>query len=222
MAYPITRSRREYDGAIIGVRVDTVELPGRSQAEREVVEHRGSVAVVPVDGQNRVLLIQQYRHPAGKFLWELPAGLRDQAGEQPLETAQRELAEETGLRAEHWSTLVDLRPSPGICTETCRVYLATQLQQGERPPGAEDEEHDLNLRWISLPDALAAVFAGSVTNSLAVAGVLAASARLGSSGGPARPADAPWPDDGNASAENSWTASDRLDRGGGEASPPRH
>jgi 8-oxo-dGDP phosphatase len=210
MAYEVTRSQRKYDGAIIGVRVDTVELPGRSQAQREVVEHPDSVAVVAVDGLNRVLLIRQYRHPAGKFLWELPAGLCDQAGEQPLEAARRELAEETGLRAANWSTLVDLRPSPGISTEACRVYLAGEVNQAERPAGAEGEERDLESRWVSLPAALAEVFAGRVTNSLAVAGLLAAGARFGLSGGRARPADAPWPDDGTASAEGGGAAGRRL------------
>jgi ADP-ribose pyrophosphatase len=88
MACEITHSRREYDGAIIGVRVDTAELPSGSQVQREVAEHRDSVAVVAVDRQNRALMIRQYRHPTGKFLWELAAGLCDQAGEQPLKAGR--------------------------------------------------------------------------------------------------------------------------------------
>lgn len=200
MAYETRCSQRAYDGSIISVRVDTVEMPDGSQAQREVVEHPDSVAVVAVDGHNRVLMIRQYRHPAGKFLWELPAGLCDQAGEQPLEAARRELAEETGLRAARWSTLVDLRPSPGISTETCRVYLAGQVGQEDRPAGMQGEERDLESRWVALPDALAEIFAGRVTNGLAVAGLLAAGARFGLSGGRARPADAPWPDEGTAIA----------------------
>jgi hypothetical protein len=83
------RSRPEYDGALVKVRVDTVVQPDGSQAEREVVEHVGSVAVVAIDDQRRVLLIRQYRHPAGQYLWELPAGLCDKPGEPPLGTAQR-------------------------------------------------------------------------------------------------------------------------------------
>jgi 8-oxo-dGDP phosphatase len=86
MAYDVVRSRLEYDGAIVKVRVDTVVQPDGSRTEREVLEHVGSVAVVAVDDQQRVLLIRQYRHPAGKYLWELPAGLCDKPGEPPLGT----------------------------------------------------------------------------------------------------------------------------------------
>jgi ADP-ribose pyrophosphatase len=99
MAYEVVRSRQEYDGALAKVRVDTVVQPDGSQAEREVVEHVGSVAVVVVDDRQRVLLIRQYHHPAGQYLWELPAGLRDRSGEPPLGAAQRKLAEEAQLRA---------------------------------------------------------------------------------------------------------------------------
>jgi 8-oxo-dGTP pyrophosphatase MutT (NUDIX family) len=99
MGYEVVRSRPEYDGALVKVRVDTVVQPDGSQAEREVVEHVGSVAIVAIDDQQRVLLIRQYRHPAGQYLWELPAGLCDKPGEPPLGTAQRELAEEAQLRA---------------------------------------------------------------------------------------------------------------------------
>jgi ADP-ribose pyrophosphatase len=194
MTYEVAQSRRVYDGSIIRVRVDTVEMPGGSRADREVVEHADSVAVVAVDDRNRVLMIRQYRHPAGQYLWELPAGLRDQPGEPPLETARRELAEETGLAAGRWSTLVDLRPSPGMSTETVRVYLAAQLRAGDRSGDPAAEERDLETRWIPLAQALAEVFAGRITNGLAVTGLLAAGARFGLTGGRSRPADDPWPD----------------------------
>jgi len=132
MAYEVVRRRLEYDGALVRVRVDTVVQPDGSRAEREVAEHADSVAIVAVDDRQRVLLIRQYRHPAGQYLWELPAGLCDKPGEPPLGTAQRELAEEARLRAAVWRTLVDLRPSPGISTEVCRVYQAEQLEAGSR------------------------------------------------------------------------------------------
>jgi 8-oxo-dGDP phosphatase len=92
---------------VIKVRVDTVALPDGSRVEREVVDHAGSVAIVAIDDRRRVLLIRQYRHPAGQHLWEVPAGPRDEPGEQPLDTARRELAEETGLGRQsgiRWST----------------------------------------------------------------------------------------------------------------------
>jgi 8-oxo-dGTP pyrophosphatase MutT (NUDIX family) len=193
MAYEVVRSLPKYDGAIIKVRVDTIALPDGSQVDREVVEHVGSVAIAAIDDQQRVLLIRQYRHPAGQYLWELPAGLRDKAGELPQEAARRELAEETGVRARTWSTLIDLRPSPGFSTEVCRVYLAGHLTLGERVGDEEGEERDLQSRWVPLQEALSEALAGRVINGLAVAGLLAAAVRLGISDDHTRSADAPWP-----------------------------
>ena len=112
MTYPVQQSREIYDGQIIAVRVDTVQMPDGSSADREVVCHADSVAVAALDENQRILLIRQYRHPVRRKSWELRAGLRDQDGESPLETARRELAEETGIRAAAWATLVDLHPSP--------------------------------------------------------------------------------------------------------------
>jgi ADP-ribose pyrophosphatase len=190
MGYEVVRSRLEYDGALVKVRVDTVVQPDGSRAEREVVEHVGSVAIVAIDDQQRVLLIRRYRHPARHYLWELPAGLCDKPGEPPLGAAQRELAEEAQLRAAAWRTLADLRPSPGISTEICRVYQAEQLHAEEQAAARPDEESELRSRWVPLPQAVSEVLTGRITNGLAVAGLLAAA-----DAAPAwiRPADAPWP-----------------------------
>ncbi len=193
MAYEVVRSRPEYDGTLVKVRVDTVVQPDGSQAEREVVEHVGSVAIVAIDDKQRVLLIRQYRYPARQYLWELPAGLCDKPGEPPLGTAQRELAEEAQLRAAAWRTLVDLRPSPGISTEVCRVYQAEQLDTEEQAGGRPDEESELRSRWVPLPQAVSDVLTGGITNGLAVAGLLAAAAAPGAARAQVRPADAPWP-----------------------------
>ncbi len=189
MAYEVTASELKYEGAIVSVRVDGVVQPDGGVAEREVVEHAASVAVVAVDDARRVLLIRHYRHPAGQYLWELPAGLCDVPGEDLVATARRELAEETGWTAADWSTLVELYPSPGISTERCRVFQATDLRQrGPRPPSqrdgdagsaAEAEESDLQLRWIPLAEAVFEVLSGEITNGLAVAGLLAAAVRRG-------------------------------------------
>jgi hypothetical protein len=136
MGYEVVRSRLEYDGALVRVRVDTVVQPDGFWAEREVVEHVASVAIVAIDDQQRVLLIRQYRHPAGHYLRELPAGLCDKPGEPPLGAAQRELAEEAQLRAAAWRTLADLRPSPGISTEVCRdTRQSSCTPRSRRPPG---------------------------------------------------------------------------------------
>ena len=193
MVYEVVRSRPGYDGVLVKVRVDTVVQPDGSRAEREVVEHVGSVAIVAIDDRQRVLLIRQYRHPAGRYLWELPAGLCDKPGEPPLGTAQRELAEEAQLRAATWRTLVDLRPSPGISTEVCRVYQAEQLGAGEQAGDRPDEESELRSRWVALPQAVREVLTGGITNGLAVAGLLAAAAGPDAAPARLRPAGAPWP-----------------------------
>jgi ADP-ribose pyrophosphatase len=149
--------------------------------------------VVALNKDQQVLLIHQYRHPVGRKLWELPAGLRDQDGERPLETARRELAEETGIRAATWMTLVDLHPSPGMSTEAVRVYLATDLDDQGRHGDPEGEEKDLEQRWLPLQQALEEVLSGALTNGLAVAGLLAACAHAGISSTTTRAAEADWP-----------------------------
>jgi ADP-ribose pyrophosphatase len=179
MAYEVGASELKYDGAIIRVRADTVAQQDGTQAEREVVEHTGSVAVVAVDNARRVLLIRQYRHPAGQYLWELPAGLCDHDGEDSLATARRELAEETGWTAADWSTLVDVYPSPGISTERCRIYQARELRRGTPPGRIQDEEAGLQQRWTPIAEAVFEVLSGHITSGLAVAGLLAAAVRHG-------------------------------------------
>src|ERR1700734_992705 len=102
-------------------------MPDGELAVRDVVEHMGAVAVVAVDDRDRVLMIRQYRHPAGAMLWEVPAGLRDVSGEPLVETARRELLEEAGCQAGRWHLLTDYYSSPGISTERIRIFLATDL-----------------------------------------------------------------------------------------------
>ncbi|MCC3314391.1 NUDIX domain-containing protein [Nocardia africana] len=184
-------SETVYSGAIVALRLDQVEMPGGRVAEREVVEHHGAVAIVALDDDGSVVLINQYRHPVGRRLLELPAGLLDQAGEDPLAAAQRELAEETGLAAREWSTLVDVVLSPGFTDEALRIYLATGLSDTDRPD-PEHEEADLAIVRMPLQDAVTAALAGRIENATAVAGVLAASVAR-ANGTPLRSADVPWP-----------------------------
>lgn len=189
--FAIRNSETVYTGRILALRVDDVQMPGGAVARREVVEHFGAVAVVALDDRDRVAMVYQYRHPVGRRLWEIPAGLLDAAGEAPVRTAARELHEEAGLAAEQWAVLVDIVSSPGFSDESIRVFLATGLSEIERPP-AEHEEADLAVDWLPLGDAVAQVLAGEIVNSIAVAGILAAHAVTDRTA--LRPVDSPWTD----------------------------
>jgi ADP-ribose pyrophosphatase len=177
----------------MALRSDEVEMPGGRVAVRETLEHPGAVAIAALDEDDRLMVIHQYRHPVRRRLWELPAGLLDVAGEDPLETAKRELAEEAGLTAQDWSVLIDIVPSPGFSDESVRVYLARGLTDVGRPDLGDDEEADLTTRWVTLSVAVRMVLAGTIVNGITVAGVLATHAIAGVPAA-ARPADAPWPD----------------------------
>ncbi|OZF02317.1 NUDIX hydrolase [Rhodococcus sp. 15-2388-1-1a] len=181
-----------YSGAILALRLDQVAMPNGRQAEREVIEHHGAVGILAVDDQDRVVMIEQYRHPVGRRLWELPAGLLDEPGERPVLAAQRELAEETGLAARTWSVLVDVLASPGFTDEAVRIFLAQGLTEVDRPE-AHDEEADIELSYVPMDEAVRRALSGEIVNASAVAGVLAfAAARA--AGTELRDADAPWPD----------------------------
>jgi 8-oxo-dGDP phosphatase len=166
-------SETVYVGKIFALRADEVRMPGGTTARREVVEHYGAVAVLALDDDRKVALVYQYRHPLGRRLWELPAGLLDLGGEPPHITAARELKEEAGLAATTWHTLVDLDSAPGFSDESVRVYLATGLTDVGRPE-AHDEEADLTMRWVPLDEAVKMVLSGEIANSIAVGGILAA------------------------------------------------
>ncbi|HNM86827.1 MAG TPA: NUDIX hydrolase [Mycobacterium sp.] len=185
-------SETVYVGKILALRLDEVAMPGGGTARREVVEHFGAVAVVALDDDDTVTLVYQYRHPIGRRLWELPAGLIDIAGENIQLAAARELEEETGLVAADWSVLVDVISAAGFCDESVRVYLATGLTEVDRP-GAHDEEADLQVHRFPLSEAVQMVYRGEVVNALAIAGILAAHGVRQGVARP-RPADAPWPD----------------------------
>lgn len=191
--FPVAGSETLYVGTVMALRMDQVVMPGGRTAAREVIEHLGAVAVVSLDDEQRVVLIHQYRHALGRRLWELPAGLLDAEGEDPVETARRELREEVGLTASDWSVLVDVAASPGFTDETVRVYLATGLVDVGRPAGPDDEEADLEVHRVPLVEAVRGVLAGEILNSSTAAGILAAYVVLAGPAQP-RPVDAPWPD----------------------------
>jgi 8-oxo-dGTP pyrophosphatase MutT (NUDIX family) len=174
--YAVRASETVYEGHVFSLHRDTVAMPGGGDSVREVVRHPGAVAVVALDDEDRVLLLRQYRHPVGGYLWELPAGLRDADGEPPLATAQRELAEEAELAAARWSLLTTIYSSPGFCDEQVLIYLAEDLTAADRPHGftVEHEEADMTLERVPLGDAVQRVFDGDIRNASAVVGLLAA------------------------------------------------
>lgn len=189
--FSVATSETLYVGKILALRADEVCMPGGGSARRELVEHFGAVAVVAIDDDGRIALVFQYRHAFGRRLWELPAGLLDMDGEAPQVSAARELAEEAGLTAQTWRTLVDLDTAPGYSDESVRVFLATGLSEVARPE-AEDEEADLTVRRVALDEAVAKIYSGEIVNSISVAGILAAHAMPDV--GSLRAVDAPWAD----------------------------
>ena len=174
--YEVRGSETVYEGRVITLVKDTVAMPGGGESVREVVRHPGAVAVVARDDEGDVVLLRQFRHPVGGYLWELPAGLRDADGEPPLETAKRELAEEVQLAAERWSLLTTSYSSPGFCDEQVLVYLAEGLSEVDRPEGftAEHEELDMQVERVPLAEAVQRVYDGDIRNAAAVIGLLAA------------------------------------------------
>ncbi|MEU0881664.1 NUDIX hydrolase [Lentzea sp. NPDC005914] len=179
-------------GKILALRVDEVEMPGGGTAKREIVENNGAVAVVAADDDGQVTLIHQYRHALGRHLWELPAGLLDHDGEEPVVGARRELAEEVGLAAEQWHVLVDVAASPGFTDEVVRVFLARELSEVDRDVQGE-EEADLEIHRFPIDEAVRMILSGEIVNASTVAGLLAAREVLDGRAEP-RPADAPFRD----------------------------
>ena len=192
--HPLVARTEVFRGRKWTVRTDRVSIGG-TEVDRDYVAHTGAVGVIALDDADRVLLIRQYRHPVGRSLFEPPAGLLDAEGEDPLDTAKRELVEEAGYRAGSWNVLVDYLTSPGGSSETFRAYLARDLSpvDGGREHTGEAEERDLPAVWVDLDEARDLVLSGAVQNPATVAGVLAAWASRAGGWASLRPADSPWP-----------------------------
>lgn len=166
-----------YEGRVWDVRSDTVRY-GDGEIVRQYVDHPGAAAIVALDEDDRVLLIQQYRHPIRHRDWEIPAGLLDIAGESPLETAKRELEEEADLVAADWEPLLQIFTTPGGNDEVIHLFLARGLTPVGHAHAREDEEADIRIEWVALTDAVAGVLAGRLRNGILATGVLAAAERL--------------------------------------------
>lgn len=167
-------SKLVYDGGLLKVYYDTVELINGREAWREVIRHPGAVVVVPVDGEGYTYLVRQFRYPYGKVVLEVPAG-KLEFGEERFPAAKRELSEEIGAEAERWTELGEMLPTPGFCDELQYVYLAEGLTFGETHP---DEDEFLETVRLPLAEAVEMAVDGRLEDSKTVAAILRAWHRI--------------------------------------------
>ena len=170
----VLSSERLFQGVILGLRRDTVQLPNGKTAFREVAEHPGGVAIVALTEEGEVMLVRQYRYPFGRKMLEIPAGKRE-VGEPPFVTAQRELMEEVGAKAEKWYDLGTMLPSPGCYNEVVYIYMAEGLRFSAPCP---DEDEFLAIEKMPLTDLVALCLSGEVADAKTVVGTLKAHAFL--------------------------------------------
>jgi ADP-ribose pyrophosphatase len=159
-------SRRVFEGRLLTVRVDEVDMADGRPASREIVEHPGAVGILAWDG-TRLAMVRQWRQAAGRETLEIPAGTRD-PGEDPARTAARELAEECGVTAESWEAGPGFWTAPGFCTEYLTLWLATRLRATEAE-GPDDEA--VEVEWLTLEQVLAAVADGAVSDAKSLVGI---------------------------------------------------
>jgi len=164
----MTGKKMEFIGKIVQVEVRQISLPNGHQMEMEVIHHPGGSAVVALDDKQQICLLRQYRCVFDAWLWELPAGKRDHQ-EPPMQTAQRELAEEAGILASEWLDLGPMTSSPGVFSEQVFLYLAQQLSP-TAPDIAPDEV--LEVHWLPLEEAFQWVMEGTITDAKSVIGIL--------------------------------------------------
>lgn len=166
---------RVYEGIIVNVRRDKARLGDGSVKNREVVEHPGGVAVFAIDGRDRVALVRQFRYPLGEQTLELPAG-KLEPGEDPRQSALRELSEETGLEAGTFLSMGQSYSSPGIFAEVIHLYLAKDLTQGKAHP---DEGEFVETVWVPLEELLDMAARGEIKDGKTLAGILKGTLLLG-------------------------------------------
>ena len=173
---PVVSSELVYKGRVWDIYSDTVVFAG-GEMTRDYMKHSGAVAVLAIDDDGKVLLINQYRQPIKLRDWELPAGLLDVEGEPPLEAAKRELAEETDLVAAQWSPLITFNSTPGGTNEVIHVFEARGLSVAPASHHRTEEEAEIVVRWVALDEVVAAVLDGRLGNAPLIIAVLAAHAR---------------------------------------------
>lgn len=168
MTEQILRREYRYRGRVLNLRLDRTRLANQQIVTREIVEHRGAVAIVALDARQRVLFVRQYRPGAASELWEIPAGTLDD-GEDPATCASRELQEETGYCAAQWRALGYFYSSPGICTEKMYLFLAQKLTRGTATPEVDEV---IRAQFISFSRALKMIERGEIVDAKTIIGLL--------------------------------------------------
>ncbi|MFI5427859.1 NUDIX domain-containing protein [Aeromicrobium sp. UC242_57] len=174
-SWSVSDSVEKFASPYVSLRIDTIVDPAGDEHARAVVQPNGAIGVLALDDDDRLLLVQQYRHPVGKFLLEIPAGTLDVAGEKPLDAAVRELAEEADIVAERWESVLHLLATPGYSSEGWQVFSASGLSavpEADRTD-REAEEAAMVQWWLPFDQAVDAVLAGRITDSMTVAAILA-------------------------------------------------
>ena len=178
IALDVLKSEVVFAGRIWDVLRETFDYNGEPLV-REFVKHPGAVAVVAINERQEVLLIKQYRHPVGEYLWEVPAGLLDVEGESLEEAAKRELLEETGFVAENWQLLNSFHTTPGGNSETIHIFLAQELRHQGHDLDLEGEEVDMQVDWVPLTDAVSSILKSEMRSPSASVGIMALALKLG-------------------------------------------
>ena len=172
---PLTNSSKLiYQGRILKLVIDSLTLPNGKAVELEILQHPGGAAIVALDEKNRICLLRQYRHAAGGWIWELPAG-KLEPGEAPQTTAARELTEEAGLHAGHWSSLGKFFVSPGFCDEIIYLYIARDLTV---VPAQPEEDELFETHWLPFEQALEQVHDGTIVDAKTMLGLTLAAKHI--------------------------------------------
>lgn len=172
--YEVTSSDVLYESRFSRVRIDSVRMPDGQTTEREIIEHLPAVGAVPIDAEDHVILLRQYRHSMGRHCLEIPAGKLDVEGEDVVDAMLRELAEEIEMTAAHMEHLLTYTNSAGWTTEVTHVYLATGLSSVPRPDDfvLQHEEADMEVLRVPFDQAVAMVHDGQIADSKTVIGLL--------------------------------------------------
>jgi ADP-ribose pyrophosphatase len=178
MHFKLLQREKKYSGKVIDLTIDRLLYPSGNETIREIVEHPGGAVILCVFENNDILLIKQYRHPFATDVIELPAGKLDK-NEDPLICAQRELREETGYAAKHWSKLTSLYSTTGFCNEILHIFLAQEMYLHENGNALEEGEASIQVMRISLTEAIQMIDREEIVDGKTIAGVLLGARKLG-------------------------------------------